>query len=87
MWLYEASTALFPSAYLKYHWLTPAQRYNLVYGRVYEGRRISKAVGKARGTSPPVYIYQRFRFKKDLAYYSKVRINICNSVLIRRYMH
>ncbi len=71
MWLFNASTGLYPSAYLPCK-LDELQRYNFVYGQVTEAKRIRSALNKE--DTLPIHIYTRFQLACNYSWYTEVYI-------------
>ncbi len=71
MWLFNASTGLYPSVYLPGR-LDELQRYNFVYGQVTEATRIRKALNKE--DSLPIHVYTRFQLASNYSWYTEVCI-------------
>ncbi|XP_046399969.1 hyaluronidase-like [Ischnura elegans] len=75
-WLYDGSTALFPSVYLESKKLTEEENYEFIYSRVNEAKRVT------RGSSTPVYPYVRYNYRDAPIFLSKV--DIFNSMVVPR---
>ena len=60
LWLFDASTAIFPSGYLRSPDNSTANR-NHVYGTVMEARRVRDKLGQ-RARHKPIYLYSRFTY-------------------------
>ncbi|KAG8225937.1 hypothetical protein J437_LFUL005974 [Ladona fulva] len=78
-WLYDASSAIFPSIYLEYNKLTEEEHYEFIYGRIGEAKRVT------RGTSTPVYPYIWYRYRDTPGYLSKV--DLFNSLVVPRLLN
>ena len=70
LWLFNASTALFPSAYLPAK-LDEAQRYTFVHGQISEARRVRSVLKKDK--TLPIYLYTRFQLAESaVVWYTQV---------------
>ncbi|XP_071443471.1 hyaluronidase-like isoform X2 [Hetaerina americana] len=78
MWLYDASSAIFPSIYLENKKLTEEEHYEFIYGRVNEAKRVS-------GGSTPVYPYVWYKYRDTPNYLSKV--DLFNSLVTPRLLN
>jgi len=55
-WLFEESTAIFPSLYFKYENMSSEKRYKFMQGRMVEARRVAKMSNSKKNVYPYTWV-------------------------------
>lgn len=82
-WLYEASTAFFPSIYMSFQSQTSQQMIEMITGRILESQRIIRTLNKVP-RKPKILPYMWLKYRDNGLYMTKVEIIPC--IITFRYL-